>query len=88
MRGVFFDDKSGAITWYIDCIYGESDFEKIAHRLTELDFAKALESYFDARDFGDYQLNYYEVRMQRVRRLSDHYDRDHYSYYESLPGYL
>jgi hypothetical protein len=88
LRGIFYDDKNGVLNWYLDCLYGESDFYAITEPTAESDIARSVERELEERDFGDYQLNDYEVTMRKVLRYSDSYDPDHYSFYKTLPSYI
>ena len=88
LRGVFFDDKHGVLDWYFDCLYGESDFYAITEPTTESLIANSIERDLSSREFGDYQINEYEVKMRTVNRFSDSYDPDHYSFYRTLPSYI
>lgn len=88
LRGVFFNDKTGVVNWYFDCLYGESDFYAIIEPTTESMIAESIARDFSSRDFGDYQINDYDVKMRTVNRLSDSYDPDHYSFYRTLPSYI
>lgn len=88
LRGVFYNDKLGAVDWYLDCLYEKNDFYAIEEPTTELEIARSIEDHFEVQDFEDYQINNYEVNLQVVHRLSDSYDPDHHSFYKQLPGYL
>lgn len=88
IRGVFYNDKVGAVDWYLDCLYEKADFYEIDEPTTELEIAECIEREFESQEFGDYQLNSYTVNMRAVNRVSDSYDPDHHSFYAGLPGYL
>ncbi|MGW6699807.1 TerD family protein, partial [Nocardia sp. NPDC055049] len=88
IRAVFYNDKIGTLDWYIDCLYEDRDFYAIEEPTTESYIADSIREYLFNTDFGDYQINSYEVEMRRVNRSLDSYDPDHYRYYESLPTYI
>ncbi|MGW6377069.1 restriction endonuclease [Rhodococcus sp. NPDC055112] len=91
MRGVWYNDKIGAVSWYLDCIYGESDFYAdpgLSDEFGEGDVVRLIEEYLEEQGFDDFQINTYEVTMRTVNRVSDSYDPDHYSFYAQLPEYL
>ena len=44
LRGVFYDDKHGSLSWYFDCLYGESDFYAITEPTTESMIAESIEN--------------------------------------------
>lgn len=74
IRSVFYDDKNGGYTWYLDYMYPNQErpvlgTARIAHELGE---GYALE---------DGQLYHFDVRQRSYRKHSDHYDPDHYDYY-------
>ncbi|WP_135000440.1 restriction endonuclease [Rhodococcus erythropolis] len=87
-RGVFYNDKVGALHWYLDLLYSKDDLYSIEEPKSEFEIAGGAKAYLEAQDFGDFQINDYEVNLRAVNRRSDSYDPDHYSYYTPLPGYL
>jgi len=74
IRSVYYDDKNGGYTWYLDYMYPEDQrpvigTAQIADRLGE-DYA-----------LEDGQLYHFDVRGRGYLQYSDHYDPDHYGYY-------
>lgn len=91
MRGVWYNGNIGAVNWYLDCIYGESDFYAnpgLSDEFGEGDVVHLIEEYLEERGFDDFQINTYDVMMRTVNRVSDSYDPDHHSFYAQLPEYL
>lgn len=73
-RAVFYDDKNGCYTWYIDYMYpngSEPEFTtaELKHKLGD---GYALE---------DGQMYTFDVKCRAYLSSSDHYDPDHYDYY-------
>lgn len=73
LRSVFFDDKHGTFLWYIDymCPFKE---EPIGSR-------EYLEECFE----DDWNHNY-DFKMREYLGSSDHYDPDHYDFYDRYMG--
>jgi hypothetical protein len=74
IRSVYYDDKNGGYTWYLDYMYPNQvrpvmGTAQIAYELGE---GYALE---------DGQLYHFDVRQRSYLKYSDHYDPDHYDYY-------
>lgn len=73
LRSFYFDDKSGCYSWYIDYMHPHTD-EPLgsAH-----DFEKAFE--------GEWN-HHYDFKVREYIEFSDHYDPDHYDYYDKYMG--
>lgn len=87
-RAVFCDDKHGTFTWYIDYLYGRSNWDDPeppppAHSAVEIERALGDGSV----TYTDRQIDAFEVTIRAVNRGSDAYDPDHYSYYGQLDGF-
>ncbi|OEZ83245.1 hypothetical protein JAB6_28190 [Janthinobacterium sp. HH104] len=82
VRSVYFDDKNGNYTWYLDYMYpnNESPTQSSAEIKHALGDGWALE---------DGQVYSFDVKLQQYSQFSDHYDPDHYGYYMSnMQSYL
>ncbi|MCC5605177.1 restriction endonuclease [Nostoc favosum] len=81
-RAVWYDDKGGCYTWYVD--YLRPDREKIA-----IGRAALLDILRDGWALEDGQLYVWDIKFVRYLQYSDHYDKDHYDYYTRyLPNFL
>ncbi|WP_404362903.1 restriction endonuclease [Corallococcus coralloides] len=81
-RAVYYDDKGGSYTWYVDYMYpsGESPAAKKGVLLYQLR---------DGWGREDGQIYSWDLSFVRYSPLSDHYDADHYDYYTRyLPNFL
>jgi len=70
MRSVFYDDKHGTFTWYLDYMHPHDESpvmspEQIAQALGE----------------DDIWNHSHDVEVRHYSEFSDHYDPDHYDYY-------
>ena len=76
LRAVYFDDKHGHFTWYLDYMFpsGESP------RYSATWIARALG---DDYALEDGQVHSFDVINRSYRPYSDHHDFDHYDYYHS-----
>ncbi|HDX9590529.1 TPA: restriction endonuclease [Bacillus pseudomycoides] len=74
MRAVYFDDKHTNYCWYIDYLYPSGD-DPIAtgHSIKE--------SLYDCKEFCDGVSHEIDVYCHRYSKGSDHFDKDHYDYY-------
>lgn len=75
LRNVFFDDKHGTFSWSIDYMH-PNDSESIVV------FPSQLEQLFD-----DEWNQHYDFKIRKYFPSSDHYDQDHFDYYERFSGY-
>lgn len=74
LRSVYFDDKHGTYTWYIDYMYPYG-------ALPRINKDDELSSLFNEAWNENYDLKSVEYRLH-----SDHYDPDHYNYYDKYIG--
>jgi hypothetical protein len=74
VRSIYFDDKNGGYTWYIDYMYpvGEQAKYSQAAIQNKLGHQYSLE---------DGQIYCFDVKVRAYMSYSDHYDPDHYDYY-------
>ncbi|QMV44007.1 restriction endonuclease [Cohnella cholangitidis] len=74
-RAVYYDDKNGVYTWYIDYMYPRGSKPKLsAYSIKkELGDGYALE---------DGQIYSFDVHVYDYLEISDHFDEDHYNYYQ------
>lgn len=74
IRSVYYDDKNGGYTWYLDYMYPNNERPAMgtAHIANELGEDYSLE---------DGQVYHFDVRHRSYFSHSDHYDPDHYDYY-------
>jgi hypothetical protein len=81
-RCVYFDDKNGGYTWYIDYMYPHDG--KPAVSIPEIQHFLG-----DGWALEDGQSYSWDVKMVSYIGVSDHYDEDHYDYYTRyMPNYL
>ena len=75
-RAVFYDDKHGAYTWYVDLL--------VERGRTPSVLADQIARILGPSDvpFSDHQIYAWDVQVREVMRSSDHYDPDHYNFYE------
>jgi len=75
-RSVYYDDKNGGYEWYVDYMYpnAERAIAGSAQIANELGDGYALE---------DGQWYTFHVSLRSYLEHSDHYDPDHYDYYDS-----
>ncbi|HIC1936937.1 TPA: restriction endonuclease [Citrobacter freundii] len=73
LRSVYYNDKSGTFTWYIDYLYPHGE-EPITNNAQ-------LEMFFD----DDWNQSY-DFKTISYSSYSDHYDRDHYDFYDPHIG--
>jgi Restriction endonuclease len=81
-RAVWYDDKNGGYTWYID--YMRPHAERPA--ITKTGIARLLR---DGWALEDGQIYSWDISIVEYNAFSDHYDKDHYDYYiRYIPNYL
>jgi len=73
LRSVYYDDKHGTFTWYIDYMH--------PHDQKPAGTAEEFETWFD----DDWNQNY-DFEVKSYLEFSDHYDKDHYDYYNENMG--
>lgn len=78
-RAVYYDDKNGHYTWYIDYMYPHKQEPKISRfeLLRKLGNDYALE---------DGQMYNFDIAFNYYLPSSDHFDIDHYDYYTPYAG--
>jgi hypothetical protein len=80
LRGIWYNDKSGSYTWYVDWIVPENQPAPMSWQIEEM-----LES---GTSQDDGQAHFFDVEVRRMKPYSDHFDIDHYSFYDRLPSYV
>jgi hypothetical protein len=73
-RAVWYNDKAGSYTWYIDYMRPDAEAPAIS-RAVLLDLLK------DGWALDDGQIYNWDINFVRYLGWSDHYDEDHYDYY-------
>jgi hypothetical protein len=73
LRAVYFDDKHGTFTWYIDYMH--------PHDEEPIGTGDQLEEAFD----GDWN-DSFDFKVRSYIEQSDHYDPDHYDFYDRYLG--
>ncbi|MGR5958458.1 restriction endonuclease [Enterobacter ludwigii] len=74
VRSVYFDDKNGNYTWYLDYMYPDADMPKYS--------SAEIKHYLgDGYALEDGQCYTFDVKLRSYFQFSDHYDPDHYDYY-------
>ncbi|EPI0663423.1 restriction endonuclease [Klebsiella quasipneumoniae] len=73
LRSVYYDDKHGTFTWYIDYMYPYGEKPITEHM--------KLEMFFD-----DDWNQHYDFKSIKYSGSSDHYDKDHYDFYDPHVG--
>lgn len=73
LRSVYYDDKHGTFMWYVDYMHPQ-DKQPIGT-------AEAFENAFD----GEWNHNY-DFKVRSYLEHSDHYDPDHYDFYDRYMG--
>jgi restriction endonuclease len=76
-RAVFYDDKHGVFTWYLDLLVERG----LEPSLTPEEIDEMLGGSASV-PFSDRQIYTWDITVREVMRGSDHYDPDHYTYYE------
>jgi hypothetical protein len=81
-RAVWFDDKNGGFTWYVDYMRPH-DHQPAATK------AALLYQLKDGWALDDVQIYTWDLKFVKYHPSSDHFDTDHYDYYTRyLPNYL
>jgi len=75
-RSVYFDDKNGGYEWYVDYMYPNSE-----RAITGS--AQIADALGDGYALEDGQCYTFHVKLRSYLEHSDHYDPDHYDYYDS-----
>lgn len=78
IRAVYYDDKNGNYAWYLDYMYPHDENATMGTR----QIARTLGDGYTLEDGQSYT---FDVRQRSYMKFSDHYDPDHYDYYEDLP---
>jgi hypothetical protein len=74
VRSIYFDDKNGGYTWYLDYMYPNGEAPQYS--------SASLKHYLgDGYALSDGQLYSFDVKLRAYLQFSDHYDPDHYDYY-------
>jgi hypothetical protein len=74
VRSVYYDDKNGGYTWYMDYMYPSGSYQAVP--------AEAIGDLLgDGKVGDDGQMYFFDVRATGYSKSSDHYDPDHYDYY-------
>jgi hypothetical protein len=76
IRAIYYDDKNGNYTWYLDYMYPIDKTPSFC----ETDIAELLG---DGYIFEDGQTYMFDVIHRSYFKHDDHYDPDHYDYYQS-----
>lgn len=81
VRGVWLDDaKGGGYVWYVDCMVPEQAEAPLASQIERaLDTGRARE---------DGQFHTFEVEVRPITWHRDHFDMDHYRFYDRLPRFV
>ncbi|GAA3450541.1 restriction endonuclease [Dactylosporangium matsuzakiense] len=77
-RAFYWNDKSGTITWYVDYLFSANSEQP---QYTRVEIERKLGD--GTVLYNDGQSDTFDVAMLEAHPNSDHYDRDHYSYYDS-----
>jgi hypothetical protein len=81
LRGVWNDDAhGGGYVWYVDCMV-PSDQPLPRSR----DIEEALDNGVSREDG---QFHFFKIKVRRIEWHRDHFDMDHYDFYERLPPYV
>ena len=80
LRGIWNDDAhGGGYTWYVDYMVPSN---------RPRPKAADIEAILDRGVREDGQSHSYNVEVRTIESGSDHFDMDHYGFYERLPSYL
>lgn len=74
-RSVYYDDKNGGYTWYLDYMYPNNQRPVIGT-------AEIANYLGDGYALEDGQIYHFDVLHRSYFKHSDHYDPDHYDYYQ------
>lgn len=75
IRAVYFDDKNGCYSWFLDYMYPHNEKPKYNSKTLEYSLG-------DGYALDDGQLYSFDIISRPYLPFSDHYDKDHYDYYE------
>lgn len=75
-RSVYYDDKNGGYEWYVDYMY-PNDQRAVTGS------AQIANALGDGYALEDGQIYTFHVKLRSYLEHSDHYDPDHYDYYDS-----
>ncbi|CAG9273081.1 restriction endonuclease [Burkholderia cepacia] len=75
IRAVYYDDKHGGYTWYLDYL-------RPYRNLVPVSIASLKRRLKDGWGFEDGQTYHFDIVVRSTSPSSDHYDVDHYDYYE------
>lgn len=81
IRHVHFDDKNGNYIWYLDYMYPNDQRPVIGT-------AQIASALGDGYALEDGQIYHFDVIHRSYFKYSDHYDPDHYEYYQSDDRYF
>lgn len=73
IRAIYFDDKHGNYSWYLDYMYPHSEEPKVIPR--EIKYILGDEKIINGLFYS------FDVISRTYSEYSDHYDKDHYDYY-------
>ncbi len=79
LRSVYYNDKGGAFTWYVDYMR-PYDYEQI-YNINQL---REILGEGGVCEYG--QMNFYDIKYRKYSKYSEHYDQDHYDYYDDYVG--
>lgn len=75
-RSVYYDDKNGGYEWYVDYMYPNTQRAIFGS-------AEIADALGDGYALEDGQFYTFHVKLRSYLEHSDHYDPDHYDYYDS-----
>ncbi|MEI9920918.1 MAG: restriction endonuclease [Bacteroidota bacterium] len=75
LRAVYFDDKNGCYSWFLDYMYPHDQEPTISSALIAHKLGNGW-------SLSDGQFYSFDVITRPYLPFSDHYDKDHYDYYE------
>lgn len=75
-RSVYYDDKNGGYEWYIDYMYPNTERAVTGS-------AQIADALGDDHALEDGQIYSFHIKLRSYLEHSDHYDPDHYQYYDS-----
>ncbi|MBY0091425.1 restriction endonuclease [Priestia aryabhattai] len=75
LRAAYYDDKNGNYQWYIDYLYPYDENPVVNQYSIKRELG-------DGYVLGDGQVHYFDVHSYQYNGLSDHYDPDHYKFYD------
>lgn len=75
IRAIYYDDKNGGYVWYLDYLRPSDDKAPVS-------VAKLKSELKDGWALEDGQVYNFDIILRSTSPWSDHYDPDHYDYYE------